>query len=105
VKAPCCSGGEGRSRSLARRLFGAAASVTPGAALVLLPKCPLCLAAWLTVATGVGVSAAAAAWMQETIVAVSIAALAGVAAHTIRRAVFRSAGPSAGSRKNAVSEQ
>ena len=32
----------------ARRLFGAAASVVPGVLLALFPKCPLCLAAWLT---------------------------------------------------------
>ena len=88
MTAPCCEG-EARSRRLARRLFGASASMMPGAALVLLPKCPLCLAAWLTVATGVGVSAAAAAWMHTTIAAVSLAALAGVAVQTIRRGGFR----------------
>ena len=46
--AQCCAGG-GPSRRLARRLSGAAASILPGAVLALLPKCPLCLAAWLTV--------------------------------------------------------
>ncbi len=39
----CCSG-EASSRALARRLSGAAAPLLPGAMLVLLPKCPLCLA-------------------------------------------------------------
>ncbi|MGD0000875.1 MAG: hypothetical protein ABSE21_12320, partial [Bryobacteraceae bacterium] len=57
--AQCCTGG-GPSRRLARRLSGAAASILPGAVLVLLPKCPLCLAAWLALVTGIGVSAAAA---------------------------------------------
>src|SRR5579883_2515446 len=51
----CCRG-EGRSRRLALRLSGAAGSILPGALWVLLPKCPLCLAVWLTTATGVGVS-------------------------------------------------
>ena len=44
----------------------AASSVLPGAALVLLPKCPLCLAAWLTVVTGVAVPAAPAAYLRGT---------------------------------------
>ena len=80
----CCQG-EGRSRRLARRLSGAAASILPGAVLVLLPKCPLCLAAWLTVATGFGISAAAAARVRGLIVVFCVAAVALAAAQSIRR--------------------
>jgi hypothetical protein len=79
----CCTG-EGPSRPLARRCAGAAASMLPGAMLVLLPKCPLCLAAWLTVVAGVGVSAAAAAHVRELIVVSWIAALA-IAVRSARR--------------------
>jgi len=57
-----------------------ASSIFPGALLVLLPKCPLCLAAWLTVATGVGVSAAGAAWVRGTLVVLLVAAAALAAA-------------------------
>jgi hypothetical protein len=60
---------------LARRFSKATASILPGALLVLLPKCPLCLAAWLTVATGVSFSAAGAAWLRESIVPLWIAVL------------------------------
>jgi hypothetical protein len=48
----CCTGMR-PSRRLARRLSGGAASLLPGTGLVLLPKCPLCLAAWITACTGV----------------------------------------------------
>jgi hypothetical protein len=63
VTAICCRG-EGRPRRLA------AASMLPGAALVLLPKCPLCLAAWL------GVSAMSAAYLRPGIAVLWVAAMA-----------------------------
>ncbi|HWD98529.1 MAG TPA: hypothetical protein VG345_05820 [Bryobacteraceae bacterium] len=79
----CCTG-EGRSRRLARRLSGAAASVLPGAALVLLPKCPLCLAAWLTaVMGGTAVSATFAEQFRWMIVVFWITAVALAAAQII----------------------
>ncbi len=81
---PCCVG-ERTSRGLAGRLSKAAASIVPGALLVLLPKCPLCLAAWLTVATGAGFSAAGAAWVRGMILLFWVAALALVATPIIRR--------------------
>lgn len=84
MKGQCCLG-ERPSGRLARRLSGAGASILSGAALVLLPKCPLCLAAWLTAATGVGVSAAAAARLRGLTVAVTVAAMAFAAAQAIWR--------------------
>ena len=83
----CCTG-EGPSRRLARRLSGAAASLASGAVLMLLPKCPLCLAAWLTLATGLGVPAAAAARVRGLIVIFWVAAMTLAAAHIIRRRVL-----------------
>ena len=71
----CCGGGPG-SRRLARRLSTAGASILPGAVLILLPKCPFCLAVWLTVATGVGFSAAGAAWVREIVAILWVAAVA-----------------------------
>lgn len=71
----CCVGGRRLGRP-ARRISTVAASILPGALLVLLPKCPLCLAAWLTVATGVGFSAAGAAWVRGIVVLFWLAAVA-----------------------------
>ena len=45
---------------------------------MLLPKCPLCLTAWLTVATGVSFSAAAAAWLRGSMVLLWVGALGGM---------------------------
>jgi hypothetical protein len=79
----CCMGG-GRSRRLARRLAGSAASVLPGAVLMALPKCPLCIVAWLAVA-GIGVSAGAVVWMRGLIVALWVAAIVITAVYGVRR--------------------
>jgi hypothetical protein len=61
---------------LARKFSRLTASILPAAVLVLLPKCPLCFAAWLTVATGFSFSAAGAAWVRGGIVLLWVAALA-----------------------------
>jgi hypothetical protein len=80
----CCTG-EGPWRPLARRLSGAAACMLPGAVLVLLPKCPLCLAAWLTVVTGASVPVAWAGGVGGAIVVFWVAAAAQL--------IWRRAGP------------
>lgn len=70
----CCVTGRA-AHSFARRLSKATASMLPAALLLLLPKCPLCIAAWLTFATGVSFPAAGAAWLRGSIVLLWIAAL------------------------------
>ena len=88
----CCRGG-------GRRKAGVAASILPGAALVLLPKCPLCLAAWLGVVTGMGVSAVAAAYLRGAIVIFWVVATAVVVAPVIARMIrgrYRSSSSLAG---------
>ncbi len=80
----CCTGGPA-SRRLARRLSTAAASMLPAAVLVLLPKCPLCLAAWLTLTTGAGTSAAGVVWVREMLAVFCVAAVALAAVPILRR--------------------
>ncbi|MFL6259787.1 MAG: hypothetical protein ACJ76Y_08760 [Thermoanaerobaculia bacterium] len=61
----------------ARRCCGTAAgTVAPAAVLVLLPKCPACIAAWLAVAAGLGVSVPAAAALRWGILGSCVACLA-----------------------------
>src|SRR5450432_2222590 len=87
----CCVGGSA-SRRFARWLSRAAASILPGAVLVLLPKCPLCLAAWLTVVTGAGFSADGAAWVHGIVVMFSVVAVALVAGPIVWRRSTGAAG-------------
>jgi hypothetical protein len=89
MTAQCCTGG-GPWRRPAVRFSRAAASMLPGAVLLLLPKCPLCLAAWLAAVTGTGISAATAAWVRGLIVVLSVAAVAFAASRIFRRRARRS---------------
>lgn len=58
----------------------------PGALLALLPKCPLCLAAWLSVVLGLGVSAGVARLLHGTLTILCIAFIAlHLARHLIRK--------------------
>lgn len=71
MTAPGCACGP-----VPRRPARAAASILSGLLLLILPKCPLCLAAWLTVATGLTISAATVTWMRTGILLLWTAAVA-----------------------------
>ncbi|WPQ60713.1 hypothetical protein SIO70_20380 [Chitinophaga sancti] len=47
----------------------------PGILLVLIPKCPLCLAAWIAVGTGIGISFTVATWLRWGLIAMCIVSL------------------------------
>jgi hypothetical protein len=42
--------------------------IIPGVMLALLPKCPLCLAAWLSLVLGIGITTAAATVLHVTLI-------------------------------------
>ena len=69
-----------------RRCCGTAAgTAAPAAILVLLPKCPACIAAWLAVGAGVGISISTAAALRVVIVGACVACLVGVATRGLLR--------------------
>jgi hypothetical protein len=59
-----------------RRIGELFAWAAPAAALTLVPKCPACLAAYVALWTGIGLSFTAAAYLRWTILGVSIVSLA-----------------------------
>ncbi|HUP04319.1 MAG TPA: hypothetical protein VMU19_10045 [Bryobacteraceae bacterium] len=91
MNACCGKGGRPAGRPV-RRISGTASAVLPGAALLALPKCPLCLAAWLTLATGASVSAASAAWLRGGMVALCVAGMGLAAARLVKRGARRGFG-------------
>lgn len=62
-----------------------AGCVVPGVLLALLPKCPMCVAAYVTLATGVGISITAASYLRLGLVIACLSCLAFVAVRLVLR--------------------
>jgi len=79
----------------ARRCCANASLLAPSAIVALLPKCPACLAAYLALGTGVGVSVTAAAWLQAVAVVLGVVPLwlLGKQAARLTTAVLTTWGP------------
>ena len=86
----CCqtrtrAGGDARRpASRLRRGGEIAGMIVPGVTLALLPKCPACVAAYLALATGIGISLPAARCLRATLVVLCVASLAFIAARRLR---------------------
>jgi hypothetical protein len=62
-----------RRRTLAGRLLDFAGWAIGGAILALLPKCPACLAAYIAIGTGIGISISSAAILRTLLVTLCVA--------------------------------
>jgi hypothetical protein len=74
-----------KSATWPRRIAGLIQWAIPVTALALMPKCPMCVAAYVVLFTGIGLSLPVAAAMRWALIAVSIAALAYLLFRAARR--------------------
>ena len=72
-----------RSHGLLRRVFGVIEWIAPATALVLIPKCPMCVAAYVAVGTGVGISFSTAAYLRIGLIGACVTALLYLATRKI----------------------
>jgi hypothetical protein len=61
--------------SIGRRIMELAAWVIPGTLLAFFPKCPLCVAGYVALATGLGISLTAATYLRWTLLVLCLASL------------------------------
>ena len=89
----CCmtraSGNTRQPESRLRRGGEIAGWIVPSAVLALLPKCPLCVAAYVALATGIGISLPTATYLRAMLVVLCVASLVFITARRLRSLIAR----------------
>jgi hypothetical protein len=88
----CCGPADGRQTpTRGRTVREVFAWALPSAVLVLVPKCPACLAAYVAVWTGLGLSLSTATYLRWALLFLCVASLLFLIVNRLRRlrAVFR----------------
>ena len=72
------------SKQACCKLRRASGGIVPAVLLVLIPKCPMCVAAYITLATGVGVSVSTAAYLRMGMIGLCVMALLLLAMQSLK---------------------
>jgi hypothetical protein len=74
-----------RPTGLLRRAWRSIQWLFPATLLVLMPKCPLCVAAYFALCTGIGITVSTARWIQILMVVFCLTSLAYLAVRHMRK--------------------
>jgi hypothetical protein len=88
---PTCCVAQPSRRSALQRALQSASWIIPGSLLAVMPKCPLCLAGYIALGTGLGISATTATHLRTILITLCIAWLALQLLHKGTAALRRSA--------------
>ncbi len=81
--------GDPRPASFLRRSLELMMKMIPVAILAVLPKCPICLVAYVALGTGIGLSLTAATYLRLSLIVACVASLLFFAAKMIRPGLRR----------------
>jgi hypothetical protein len=98
MSACCVAASDRKTPTWVRRAREVMAWVVPSAILVWVPKCPACLAAYVTLWTGLGLSLSTATYLRWVLLSLGVASLLFLIVLRLDRtgAIFRSLFPKAG---------
>jgi hypothetical protein len=71
----CCEVGASRTAASVNGGLSVVGVLIPGALLAVLPKCPVCIAAYVAMWTGLGLSVSSAAYVRVTLAIVCVVSL------------------------------
>ena len=88
MNASNCCPTETKPPSLVIRCVNIAGWLLPSTVLALMPKCPLCMAAYVAIASGICISVSAASYLRTGLIVLCIASLLFLAARQIHRFII-----------------
>lgn len=85
----CCSLPQSKSRNTwSRRIFALLQWALPSLLLALMPKCPLCIAGYIALWTGLGISLTSAYYLRLSLITLCIFSICFLVAMRVRRFIL-----------------